>query len=266
MSAGAPVPAASLPAPFTLVALDAVDSTNDEARRRIQRGAAADLLAITAACQSAGRGRRGRVWVSPPGNLHLSLLVRHDGPPAQAAELGFAAAAALAEAIEAVLPQAEARCKWPNDVMLRRRGEEVPFAKTAGMLLETEGDGWLILGIGLDVVAAPPPGQVLQPARALAELGWSGGAAPVLAAFCRAFAPLLTEWRADGFAPVRAAWLARALGLGGPATVRLDSSTLTGRFVALDPDGALVLDQGAAGPVRIRAGDVFFPGATPCLG
>ncbi|MFD2235063.1 biotin--[acetyl-CoA-carboxylase] ligase [Phaeospirillum tilakii] len=251
------------PAPFTLVALDAVDSTNDEARRRIEAGLAADGLVITAARQSAGRGRRGRVWVSPPGNLHCSLLLAHDGPPAAAAELGFAAVAALAEAVETLLPGVEARCKWPNDLMLRPRGGTAPFAKAAGMLLETGGDGWVILGIGVDVAAAPPPAETLHPACALADFGWDGGPAPVLAAFCAVFAPLLAAWRADGFAPVRAAWLARALGLGGPATARLESATLTGRFVALDPDGALVLDQGAAGITRIRAGDVFFPGATP---
>jgi len=265
MSAVVPVPPVALPASFTRLALDAIDSTNDEARRRLDAGEGRDLLAITAVRQTAGRGRRGRVWVSPPGNLHLSLLIRHDGPPGQAAELGFAAVAALAEAVETLLPGLEARCKWPNDLMVRARGAAGPFAKAAGMLLETSGSGWLVLGIGVDVAAAPPPEAVLQPARALADFGWGGGPEPVLAGFCAAFAPLLAAWRADGFAPVRTAWLARALGLGEPAMVRLETSTLTGRFVALDPDGALVLDQGPTGVTRIRAGDVFFPGMPPGL-
>jgi BirA family transcriptional regulator, biotin operon repressor / biotin---[acetyl-CoA-carboxylase] ligase len=241
-----------LPAPFRHLRLGSVGSTNDEARRLASSGAAADLLVITATEQTAGRGRRGRSWVSPPGNLHLSLLIALDRPLAEAAQVGFAAALALAEALAGLVPAADVRCKWPNDVLCDGR-------KVAGMLLEAAGDGWLVLGIGVDVERAPPPGEALYPAVALAELGYEGGTDAVLAAFCRCFGPWLERWRAEGFAALRAAWLARARGLGEAAVVRLEHETLTGTFAGLDDEGALLLDQGAAGPRRILAGDVFFP-------
>jgi len=244
---------ALLPAPFGLIRLDSVGSTNDEARRLASSDAAADLLTVTADRQTAGRGRRGRVWQSPAGNLHVSFLIRETKGLGQSAQIGFVAAVALAEALAELVPGEEFRCKWPNDVMARGR-------KLAGMLLESAGDGWIVLGIGVDVVAAPPPGETLHAAMALADLGFRGDAPGVLAAFCRRFGPWLEAWRAEGFAPVRAAWLDRARGVGEATVVRLDKETLTGRFAGLDEDGALILDQGEAGMRRIMAGDVFFPG------
>jgi len=244
---------ARLPPPFSLIGLEVVDSTNDEARRRVTSGTAADLMVVTALSQTAGRGRRGRPWQSPVGNLHASVLLTLDRSLAESAQIGFVAALALAEGLADLVPAADFRCKWPNDVQCNGK-------KIAGMLLETAGDGWLVLGLGVDVTRAPPPGDVLHAAIALAEVGWSGDAALVLAAFCRRFGPWLEQWRAMGFAPVRQAWLARARGVGDQAVVRLEAETLTGRFAGLDHDGALMLDQGDAGLRRILAGDVFFPG------
>lgn len=244
---------ASLPTPFQLISLDSVGSTNDEARRLAQSGAAADLLVISAQSQSAGRGRRGREWVSPSGNLHFSLLIRIQSLH-HAAQLGFAAAAALTRALSTLLPQHEFQAKWPNDVLVEGR-------KCAGMLLESAGSDWLVLGIGVNVVAAPPPVGLNHPACALSDLDYAGDAAQVLGGFCTAFAPLLAAWRLDGFAPIRQAWLSCARGLGQPTIVRLETDTYTGIFTGLDEEGALLLDQGASGSRRILAGDVFFPDA-----
>ncbi|OAN53925.1 biotin--[acetyl-CoA-carboxylase] ligase [Paramagnetospirillum marisnigri] len=252
-----------LPAPFSLMRLDSVGSTNDEARRLALDGAAADLLVVTAKCQTAGRGRRGRVWQSPPGNLHMSVLIRRSRDLAASAQIGFVAALALAEALAELLPGADFRCKWPNDVLATpggSAGPAAPYRKVAGMLLETEGNDWLVLGLGVDVVEAPPPGEALFAAVSLADLGWNGDADGVLAAFCERFGPWLSAWRAEGFAAIHPGWLARARGLGEPAVVRLDKETLTGLFTGLDEDGALILDQGNDGTRRIMAGDVFFPG------
>lgn len=245
-------PVRELPAPFRLIRLDEAGSTNDEARRLALAGAAADCLVISARRQSSGRGRRGRVWISPPGNLHCSLLIRIDGDLGRAAQLGFAAAAALADAFHALVPGIPFTCKWPNDVLAEGR-------KCAGMLLEPVGHDWLILGIGVNVAAAPPPGDLVYPACALADLGFQGDDLDVLAGFCAAFAPLLEQWRTDGFAPVREVWMARARGLGEPVVVRLDGETLSGIFAGLDGEGALLLDQASQGLRRVFAGDVYFP-------
>lgn len=241
-----------LPAPFSLIRLDSVGSTNDEARRLALSGAAADLVVVSAIQQTQGRGRRSRPWLSPAGNLHCSTLIRIDGDLGSAAQLGFAATVALVDAFRTLVPTGSFTCKWPNDVLADGR-------KCCGMLLEPVGRDWLIVGVGVDVAAAPPPGDLVYPACALADLGFAGDDLDVLAAFAQAFGPLVNEWRRDGFAPIREAWLHRARGLGEPVVVRLEGETLTGLFAGLDAEGALLLDQASQGLRRILAGDVYFP-------
>lgn len=246
------IPSPPLGPPFSLVALDVVDSTNDEARRLAQRGFGHGT-AVWAEEQTAGRGRRGREWVSPRGNLHLSLIIDPDRPLREAAQLGFVAAVALCDALAALAPQARFECKWPNDVWCNGR-------KIAGMLLEGAGvDDLLILGIGVDVVAAPDP--ALYPATSLRDVGCEAEAAAVLTGFCNRLLPLLAVWRDDGFGPIRDAWLQRARGVGEPVEVRLEGETLIGVFAGLGEDGGLRLDLPDGTSRRVLAGDVFFPGS-----
>lgn len=242
--------APALAPPFRRVWLEIIDSTNDEAKRLARQGAGHGTV-VWAREQTAGRGRRGRAWVSPPGNLHVSLLLDPGAPLTQAAQLGFVASAALAEALARLAPAAHVQCKWPNDVWCEGR-------KIAGMLLEpAEVGGLLVLGLGVDIVHAPSP--ALYDAVCLRDLGCTADAGMVLDAFLAAFAPLFAAWRADGFAPIRTAWLARARGLGGPIEVRLDAETLSGTFAGLDDDGALLLELSCGERRRVLAGDVFFP-------
>ncbi len=253
-----------LPAPFRLIARDSVGSTNDEARALAESGRAADFTVVSARTQTAGRGRRGRSWISPPGNLHCSIVLAIPGLD-RAAQLGFVASVALVDALAGLVPGVAFRAKWPNDVLAGgfaadsgNGAERAGGRKVAGMLLEPAGAGWLVLGVGIDVAVAPPDDAVIHPAVALAELGYGGDAAAVLAAFCRALAPRVALWRAEGFAPLRAAWLERAHGLGRPVEVRLEAGTEAGVFAGIDDDGALALDQGGRRR-RIMAGDVQFP-------
>ena len=243
----------TLPAGFHLHRFAAVGSTNDEAKALARAGAPGGTL-VWADEQTAGRGRRGRSWVSPPGNLYLSLLLRPDSEPARAAQLGFVAALGLADALaELAGPALELRCKWPNDILANGW-------KLAGILLEAEaGAGgrvdFVIIGIGVNIASAPARAE--YPATSLAAEGIADvSPATLLAAFARHFDRWHRRWCEAGFAPVRAAWLDRAVGLGEPVRVRLDRMTLDGRFADLDEDGALLLDT-ADGRRRIAAGDVF---------
>src|SRR5437588_611372 len=140
-----------LPPAYGLVALDSIGSTNEEAKR-LARAGAADKTLVWARTQTAGRGRGGRSWVSPAGNLYLSLILRETCPPARAAELGFAAAVALAAALDRLAPGLDLAFKWPNDVLLGGR-------KLAGILIEAESAAaavdWLVLGLGVNVRPAP---------------------------------------------------------------------------------------------------------------
>jgi BirA family transcriptional regulator, biotin operon repressor / biotin---[acetyl-CoA-carboxylase] ligase len=243
---------AKLPPPFRLIAHEAIGSTNDEAKRLARDGADEGLI-VWARTQTAGRGRRGRFWVSPPGNLYFSLVLRPQCRVAAAAQLGFVAAVALAGAIGELAPNIELRCKWPNDLLADGK-------KISGILLETEmvvGDrpDFVVIGIGVNLAASPR--DVAYPATSLAEEGIPGIVPEImLVKFVERFAGLLACWRDEGFGPVRDTWLKQAAGLGEPTQVRLDRETLVGRFIDLDGDGALVLGM-PSGNRRIAAGEIF---------
>ena len=234
-----------------MIELETVDSTNDYARGLIRTGQASDRLVVWAKEQTRGRGRRGRKWISPPGNLHCSMVVDVSGKLALASQTGFVAAVALVDALKTLLPVPLFQCKWPNDVLADGK-------KTAGMLLESEGGNWLVLGLGVDVAHAPPHDQIERPAASLAELGFTGTVTDVLDAFTAHMTVWLDRWRQGGFANIRAAWLERAAGLGGRILVRLDRETLTGSFVDLDRDGALIIRDDGGKERTILAGDVFL--------
>lgn len=249
MTGAAPV----LPAFYALIRFETVGSTNDEAKR-LAATAAPEGTLIWALEQTAGRGRRGRPWQSPPGNLYLSLLLRPAGSAAHAAQLGFVAALALGDALAPALGRGrELRFKWPNDVLLDGR-------KLAGILLESEtapggGVTSVVIGVGVNIAAAPSGTEF--PATSLAAAGVDGVTPGLLLdGFAHHFDLWRRRWLAEGFAPVRRAWLARAGGLGGTVRVRLESAILSGRFLDLDEEGALLL-EGEEGRRRIAAGEVF---------
>jgi len=149
---------------YRLLSFAAIDSTNEEAKRQAAAGAPEGTL-IWARAQQAGRGRRGRPWVSEPGNLYMSLLLRPDRAAPAAAQLGFAAALAVGEAALPLLPASAALAyKWPNDVLIDGR-------KTSGILLESQAAGegrldWLVVGIGVNLVSFPEGAE--YPATSLA--------------------------------------------------------------------------------------------------
>jgi BirA family transcriptional regulator, biotin operon repressor / biotin---[acetyl-CoA-carboxylase] ligase len=242
----------TLPPPFRLVVHETIGSTNDEAKHLARAGAPEGLI-VVARQQTAGRGRRGRQWVSPPGNLYSSTLLRPHCRAAVAAQLGFVAALGVVGAVEELAPGMELRCKWPNDVLANGK-------KISGILLETEmatGDtpDFVVLGVGVNLVSSPR--DTSYPATSLAEEGAAAiSPATMIAAFARHFAGWLAIWSDAGFAPIREAWLGRAIGVGGPVRVRLERDTLDGSFLDLDDDGALLLGM-ATGSRRITAGEIF---------
>lgn len=237
-----------LPAPFRWERRGRIDSSNDEARRLALAGAGHGTV-VTAVEQSAGRGRRGRPWLSPAGNLHCSVLLDPGEDPAAAPQLAFVAALALRDALAELAVTGDFRVKWPNDILCNG-------AKIAGMLLERVG-ALIILGVGVNIVAFPE--NALFPATCLRKLGSGANEEDVLSGFCTRLGARYDQWRREGFAPIREAWLAVAAGLGREITARLaDETVLQGVFAGLDRDGALQL-AGEGGAIhRVLAGDVFF--------
>ncbi|MFJ6023801.1 biotin--[acetyl-CoA-carboxylase] ligase [Brevundimonas sp. NPDC092305] len=237
--------------------LDQTDSTNAEARRRAAAGETGPLW-IVARAQTAGRGRRGRNWESDDGNLFATLLHVTRKEPAEAAQVTFVAALAVADLLDTYAPPSIVTIKWPNDVMLAGQ-------KASGVLVESgqhpSGGLWLAVGIGVNLAHAPVGTE--RPATALAQHLRGDISAPpkvdaAAAVLARAFAVWMERWETLGFQPVLDAWIARAHGLDGPAVARLGLETVEGRAEGVAADGALKLRL-ADGSLRlISAGDVFF--------
>ena len=221
-----------------------VGSTNDWLLARAE--ALPDGHWVIADRQTAGRGRRGRVWNDGAGNFMGSVLVKATGHVQQ---LSFVAALALHDALSALTGQpARFALKWPNDVLL-------DGTKCSGILLERVGEA-LVIGMGVNL--AHHPDGTERPATSLAAAGL---AVPTPAALLDELAAAFSHWRetwaAHGFAPIRAAWTARAAGIGARIVARLGSESPEGLFTGLADDGALLmlLDDGTTR--AIHAGEVF---------
>jgi len=231
-----------------------VGSTNDEAIALANRGAEEGWL-VGADSQSAGRGRHGRSWSSPPGaGLYLSVVLR---PPSHAASLlTLAAGVGVAEGIQAATG-AEPRLKWPNDIYLVSSGPR----KVAGILAEGGTSGarvdYVVVGIGINVRQAILPPEVAARATSLEdELGRPISRGAVAAAVCAGIWRQYQKLIAEGGEDIVAAWRTRAVGTFGRA-VEWDSGGVTCRGVArdVDSDGALVVET-ELGSTRVVAGEV----------
>ncbi len=208
--------------------------------------------------QTAGRGRRGRSWLSGQGDLTASLLLTLDKPPLEAAQLAFVAALAVSDLLDAYVSPELVSLKWPNDALIEGR-------KAAGILIESgpaaHGGLWLAVGIGVNLSAFPQ--DVEHPATAIgAHLSPAWAFAPsqddAMQRLATAFADRLNVWLTQGFAPVRAAWAARATGMGRDCQAKLSNETVSGVAEGLDEDGALLIRLPDRALRRITAGDVFF--------
>jgi BirA family transcriptional regulator, biotin operon repressor / biotin---[acetyl-CoA-carboxylase] ligase len=244
-----------LPEGYVLRAFDRVESTNDEARRLAERGADPGVV-VVAGEQVKGRGRHGRLWHSPPGNLYASLLLRPECTIAEAAQLSLVASLALAEALVTLgPPDADVRVKWPNDVLVRG-------AKVAGLLLESaagadERVAWLVIGSGVNIASAPEGTR--YPATALCYQGFPPVTPlDVLERYLAALDAWLSRWRAGGFAAVRPAWLALGSGVGERVRLRLGREELAGRFLDVTEQGALLVAQEGNRRRQITAGELLF--------
>ena len=203
---------------------------------------------LRAEWQSAGRGRLGRLWVSPPGNLYASTIVRVASGDPDPATLALVAAVALEEVATAYIGEDWLRLKWPNDVM-------AGVAKLAGILLERSGDA-VVIGFGVNL--AHHPDGLERPVTSLAALG---AAPPDPALFlddlAAAFARWLARWRGEGLEPVRSRWLARAHPIGTALAGHGADGPVEGLFDGIDPSGALLLRLADGTVEMVRAGDVF---------
>lgn len=238
---------------FDVDALAECDSTSSEVLRRAEAGAPAGLV-VVADRQTAGRGRRGRVWHAEPEDaLTFSLLWRIEGPPARLAGLSLAVGLALVQALERLGFHALG-LKWPNDVLGLCSGG---WAKLAGVLVELSSGPrgtQVVIGIGINLRA--PRATLDQAVAGLADLGPVPDRHAVLAALLASLGEVLAHFARQGFAPLRPAWEARHAWAGQSVRVSFDAGReLTGSCVGVDLDGSLLLSC-PEGLRRVVAGDV----------
>ncbi len=245
------------PSPARVLHFETLDSTNEEAHRQLAAGVRLPVW-IVAGEQTRGRGRGGRAWISPKGNLYATYLAVTPLGAAVATQLSFVAALAAHEAAAHCLPAVEAsklRLKWPNDVML---GD----AKIAGILLESlrapDGRLAVILGIGINVASAPE-----GMGRPVASLGLScADTQTVFDALSRALSRFIALWdEGRAFETIRSLWLDRAYALQQAVSVHLNGSLIRGKFCGVDPAGALQLETAPGVVLTVTAGDIYPDGS-----
>jgi BirA family biotin operon repressor/biotin-[acetyl-CoA-carboxylase] ligase len=265
---GFQLPPTAIAEGYRLDAHDTVGSTNALAIEHARAGDPGKLW-VVASRQESGRGRRGRAWATPEGNLAATLLLVSGRDLQRAATLGFVAGLALSDALDAVAPGvsvavapdgasgargARFELKWPNDVL-------AGGAKMAGILLEStmisEDRAAVAVGIGVNVAAYPE--DVPYPATSLRALGARCDAATLFLALADAWSETMRQWNEGrGLARIRQRWLERAAGLGGEVAVRSDGRIVRGIFETIDEDCRFVIREDGGGRIAIAAGDVHF--------
>jgi BirA family transcriptional regulator, biotin operon repressor / biotin---[acetyl-CoA-carboxylase] ligase len=233
------------------IALESTGSTNAEALERARTGERGPLW-ITANTQTQGKGRSGRTWISPPGNLYATLLLTEPCAPAVAPQLAFVAGLAVYDAVAECATQlaAQLALKWPNDLLLVSK-------KLAGILIESETSPVLQLALGIGVNCTSHPAETLYPATDLAASGANVSPDALFMALSQTMRRRLAQWeQGAGFAQIRTDWLARAVGLGETIHVRLPEREFSGRFEGLDGTGRLLVQESGR-VTTVTAGDVF---------
>ena len=232
---------------------DDIDSTNAEAIRQIQAGNTENRL-LLASSQFAGKGRRGRQWLSPEGaGIYLSLARQFSLEPNQLQGLSLLTAISLKSALNQ-LGVSALKLKWPNDVLSGKK-------KLAGILLELQQSGghcFVVFGVGINV--ALPAEVVEELDRPVTDITSITGMAvdrnAVVAAFVNELSNNLEEYEENGFSSFKQSWNESDYYLNSDIVIQNGETRIIGKSLGVDQDGALLL-QTATGTQTINGGEVF---------
>ncbi len=235
---------------FTIHEFDELESTNSHAFSLANLRQISDREIILAHKQSGGRGRNGRVWNSPEGNLYFSLVLFPKIKAEKAAQISFVAIVALHAAVSKILPN-KVEVKWPNDLLVNEK-------KVAGLLLESKFNQndceFVIVGIGVNTSSKPD--NVIFPATSFNDFGVEISPQILLENFLNEFEKFYQIWYDFGFEKIRKIWLENAFYLGKEISVKIDNVELRGIFSDLDAEGNLLLNC-LEGMRKISAADIF---------
>ncbi len=245
-----------LPRSISLHTFDVIGSTNEKAKEMSVDGAG-DWTVIWSRAQNNGKGRFGKKWISPVGNLYLSILLKPNYNLEACSKISFLAAVAVKEAIKnSVIPESTISFKWPNDVLLNNK-------KVAGILLESSFKAnakkvdWLVVGVGINVKNFPE--NVDYPATSLENQGAENiNVQQIMEKFIKSFIKLQKQFDDSGFAEIRKKWLESAEGKNKTIKIKTAQKIIAGTFKDIDEDGLLVIKTDDGKMKKISAGEVFF--------
>ncbi len=225
-------------------------STNDDALLWSKKADGRQKAVFTAVRQSCGRGRRGRNWAGLGGNLFMSQAI-----PLELRYLGqmvMMSSLALLNTIKCLNNDNKVKLelKWPNDILINER-------KVSGMLLEKGCGDYMIIGIGVNIAAAPAIERPVYPATSLYEAGIKTDRLAFLRKYLEIWDKTVNIWQQQGFENIRREWLNNVKGLNEEISVTMDNIIKKGKFSGVDDNGALLLEQQGV-MTKIMAGDVFY--------
>ena len=232
---------------WQIVNFDKVSSTNDIAQE-YSRKKAGQYLIIKAVSQTQGRGRRGREWFSPQGNLYFSVLLEFNLKDLGA--LVIISSLSLWQAIHQIAPNTNLKIKWPNDILLNN-------AKISGILLEKGYGKYFIIGIGVNINQSPKLQNQIYPATSLQENRIIVSTDELLNIFLQKFTKNLQKYTQSGITSLQKEWLNNAKGLGNTIIVQQEKMSVQGKFIGIEETGALLL-QTVDKIEKILIGDVFY--------
>lgn len=238
---------------YNLLAFEEIDSTNNEAKRLMQSGAF-DRLVIWSKSQTQGKGRHGRGWDSPEGNLYLSVLLPINCSLEQSSQLSFVMSLAVYDVITSLAvknkKKLDVKLKWPNDVLVNGK-------KVCGILMESlseEVNDWVTIGIGLNVEKSPD----IENTTSLKELGLKVTVGEVLGMVMNQFDYYHDMWLIYEFEKIRKIWLKNAYMMRKVITINNIHNRVSGTFEGIDKEGNIVIKLASGEKFSMNTGEVFF--------
>ncbi|MEB3702317.1 Bifunctional ligase/repressor BirA [Candidatus Bealeia paramacronuclearis] len=239
----------------SLYIFDELETTMVEARKRAQTGASQGTT-VVALKQTQGRGRLGRTWISEPGNLYMTTLLKPALEMKDAGKISLIVGLALKNVLESYVKDSEVQLKWPNDVLIKGQ-------KVAGILLEMipgveEGSFILLVGIGVNVSHYPE--NVRYPATSLASLGVSLDPTQLIQPIVTTLLKMTENFVSDPQFNWKKDWMASAYGLERAILLTHDSGKIVaqGIYQGIDHNGSLVIQDDTGNMCAYYVGDVVF--------
>ncbi len=225
---------------------DEIGSTNDEIKKFCLQKE--KKVVVRALSQTAGRGRRGRKWVTKAGNLFFSVALEFDLK--NLGQLVIISSLSLAQSVKFLSAYANVKLKWPNDVLLDGK-------KMSGILMEKAEGEYIIVGIGVNVAESPKESTLLYPATSLAENGINTDAENFLQIYLHKFNENLQKYSAGEYESLRSEWMDFAKDVGDKIVIKQEQKQLKGIFAGIDEQANLLL-QCKNETIKVMVGDVFY--------